>query len=59
MDTELQKSISDVFKSEVIKVDTNHNAPKGESTLLRTKDGRNVSKFILDTQYKLQLDEII
>ena len=59
MDSELKKSISDVFKSEVIKVDTNHNAPKGEGTLLRTKDERNASKFILDTKYKLQLDEII
>jgi len=59
MDTELKKYTSDIFKSEVIKIDTNHNAPKGEGTLLRAKEERNVSKFILDTKYKLQLDEII
>jgi len=59
MNNDLKKYISDVFKGEVSK-QGNHSIPiKEKSVLLDAMADRNTSKFILNNQYKLQLDEII
>jgi hypothetical protein len=59
MNNDLKKYISDVFKGEVSKQGKHSSPMREKSVLLDAMADRNTSKFILNNQYRLQLDEII